>query len=136
MAMLIHYLPSAAVTIIALIVYIATMAAVARARGRYKVVAPAVDGDPAFARIYRVQQNTLEQLVIFLPALWLFALTIGDPWAGLIGLVWPIGRILYARAYYRDAEKRGPGFMLTAIPSIVLLLGAIVGIVRAALVGS
>ena len=131
--MLTHYWPSAAVTILALIVYIVLVANVGRARGRYGIVAPAIDGDPAFARIYRVQQNTLEQLVPFLPALWLFALTIGDPWAGLIGLVWPIGRILYAQAYYRDAEKRGPGFLLTAVPTIVLLLGAIVGLVRAAL---
>jgi len=134
--MLTHNLPSAAVTIIALIVYFVLGANVARARGRYKVAAPAVDGDPAFARVYRVQQNTLEQLVLFLPALWLFALTVGDPWAGLIGLVWPIGRILYARGYYRDAEKRGPGFILTVAPTVVLLIGAIVAIVRAALVAS
>ena len=133
--MLTHHLPSAAATILALIVYVVFMVNVARARGRYKVMAPAVDGDPAFARIYRVQQNTLEQLVPFLPALWLFALTVGDPWAGLIGLVWPIGRIAYAWGYYRDAEKRGPGFVLTVVPTIVLLVGAIVGIVRAALLG-
>ena len=134
--MLAPYLPSAAVTIIALVVYLVLGANVGRARGRYGVAAPAVDGDPTFARIYRVQKNTLEQLVLFLPALWLFALTIGDPWAGLIGLVWPIGRILYAYSYYRDAEKRGPGFILTAVPTIILLLGAIVGIVRAALAGA
>ena len=132
--MLTHNLPSAAVTIIALIVYFVLGANVARARGRYKVAAPAVDGDPAFARVYRVQQNTLEQIVLFLPALWLFALTVGDPWAGLIGLVWPIGRILYARGYYRDAEKRGPGFILTMAPTMVLLIGAGIAIVRAALV--
>jgi glutathione S-transferase len=131
--MLTHHLPSAAVTIIALIVYLVLGANVARARGRYQVAAPSVDGHPAFARIYRVQQNTLEQLVLFLPALWLFALAVGDPWAGLIGLVWPIGRILYAAAYYRDAEKRGPGFVLTAAPTLVLLIGAAVGLVRAAL---
>jgi uncharacterized membrane protein YecN with MAPEG domain len=131
--MLTHYLPSATVTIVALIVYFVLGANVARARGRYQVAAPAVDGDPAFARIYRVQQNTLEQLVLFLPALWLFALTIGDPWAGLIGVVWPIGRILYAWGYYRDAEKRGPGFVLSVAATMVLLIGAVVGLVRLAL---
>ena len=133
--MLTHNLPSAAVTILALFVSIAFMVNVARARGHYKVAAPAVDGDPAFARIYRVQQNTLEQLVLFLPALWLFAFTVGDPWAGLIGLVWPIGRIAYAWGYYRDADKRGPGFALTVVPTIVLLVGAVIGIVRTALAG-
>ena len=131
--MLTHYLPSAAVTIVALIVYFVVGANVARARGRYQVAAPAVDGHPAFARIYRVQQNTLEQLVLFLPALWLCALTVGDPWAGLIGLVWPIGRILYAWGYYRDAEKRGPGFVLSVTTTMVLLIGAVIGLVRTAL---
>ena len=131
--MLTHYLPSAAVTIVALIVYFVVGANVARARGRYQVVAPAVDGHPAFARIYRVQQNTLEQLVLFLPALWLCALTVGDPWAGLIGLVWPIGRILYAWGYYRDAEKRGPGFVLSVAATMVLLAGAVIGLARLAL---
>jgi glutathione S-transferase len=131
--MLTHYLPSAAVTIVALFVYFMLGANVARARGRYQVAAPAVDGHPAFARIYRVQQNTLEQLVLFLPALWLFALTVGDPWAGLIGLIWPIGRILYARGYYRDAEKRGPGFVLSVAPTMVLLIGAVIGLARLAL---
>jgi len=131
--MLTHYLPSAAVTIVALVVYLVLGTNVARARGRYQVAAPAVDGHPAFARIYRVQQNTLEQLVLFLPALWLFALTVGDPWAGLIGLVWPIGRILYAWGYYRDAEKRGLGFVLSVATTMVLLIGAVVGLVRLAL---
>ena len=131
--MLTHYLPSAAVTIMALLVYFVLGTNVARARGRYQVAAPAVDGHPAFARIYRVQQNTLEQLVLFLPALWLFALTVGDPWAGLIGLVWPIGRILYAWAYYRDAEKRGPGFVLSVAATMVLLIGAVIGLIRTAL---
>src|SRR5215470_19888030 len=131
--MLTHYLPSAAVTIVALLVYFVLGTNVARARGRYRVAAPAVDGHPDFARIYRVQQNTLEQLVLFLPALWLFALTVGDPWAGLIGAFWPIGRILYASAYYRDAEKRGPGFVLTVAATMVLLVGAVIGLVRIAL---
>ena len=131
--MLTHYLPSAAVTVVALVVYFVVGANVARARGRYQVAAPAVDGHPAFARIYRVQQNTLEQLVLFLPALWLFALTIGDPWAGLIGLVWPIGRILYAWGYYRDAERRGPGFVLSVATTMVLLIGAVIGLIRTAL---
>ena len=131
--MLTHYLPSAAVTVVALIVYFVVGANVARARGRYHVAAPAVDGHPAFARIYRVQQNTLEQLVLFLPALWLCALTVGDPWAGLIGLVWPIGRVLYAWGYYRDAEKRGPGFVLSVAATMVLLVGAVIGLARLAL---
>jgi len=46
---------------------------VGRARGKYKVKAPATTGDPAFERAFRVQMNTLESAVAFLPVLWLFA---------------------------------------------------------------
>src|SRR5262245_54100301 len=125
--------PTALVTLAALVTYLVLSANVARARGRYAVPAPATDGHPDFARVYRVQQNTLEQLVLFLPVLWLFALTIGNAWLPLIGLLWPVGRIVYARAYYRDAEKRGPGFVLTLATSVVLLIGAVVGLIRIAL---
>jgi glutathione S-transferase len=128
--------PSAAVTLLALLVYSGIIVQVAQARARYKIAAPAVDGHPGFARAYRVQQNTVEQLVLFLPALWLCALTIGDPWAALVGLLWPIGRLVYARAYLADPARRGPGFLLSLLPSILLLLGAIVGTVRLALAGS
>lgn len=128
--------PSAAVSLLALLVYSWTMVAAGQARRRYRIVAPAVDGHPGFARAYRVQQNTIEQLVLFLPALWLCALTVGDPWAALVGLVWPVGRLVYARAYLADPDKRGPGFLLTLMPSIVLLLAAIAGTVRLALLSA
>jgi glutathione S-transferase len=134
--MMVTHWPSAAVTLLALLVYSWTMVAAGQARRRYGIVAPAVDGHPGFARAHRVQQNTIEQLVLFLPALWLCALTIGDPWAGLVGLVWPIGRLVYARAYLSDPDKRGPGFLLTVMPSIVLLLAAIAGTVRLALLSA
>ena len=124
------------VTALAILQFIVFGYKVARARGRYGIKAPATAGNEIFERHFRVQQNTLEQLVLFLPALWLCALTIGDPWAGLIGLVWPVGRLLYAWGYYRDAEKRGPGFALTAASTIVLLVGAVIGIARAALAGA
>ena len=132
--MTVTHWPSAAVTVLALLVYSWIVFRTGQARGRCKIAAPAVTGHPAFERAYRVQQNTVEQIVLFLPALWLCALTLGDPWAALVGLVWPIGRILYARAYAADPDKRGPGFLLTLLPSIVLLIGAAIGTVRLALV--
>ncbi|MFB3064014.1 MAG: MAPEG family protein, partial [Gammaproteobacteria bacterium] len=43
------------------------------AREKTGVKAPAMQGAPEFERISRVQQNTLEQLIVLLPAMWLFA---------------------------------------------------------------
>jgi len=74
--------------------------------------------------------NTLEQLVLFLPALWLFALLLSPVWASLLGVVWIVGRALYATGYYRDAEKRSVGFVIASIAFAVLWLGAALGAVR------
>jgi hypothetical protein len=60
------------VTIASLILYLSVIINVGRARVKYKIPAPQTSGDPDFERVFRVQQNTLEQLVLFLPALWLF----------------------------------------------------------------
>jgi glutathione S-transferase len=119
-------LPSMA-TALALLLYLVFTVNVSRARTRYGVKAPATTGDPAFERIFRVQQNTLEQLVLFLPALWLFARFVSETWAGYIGLVWIVGRLIYAWGYYRDSKQRGPGAWITALCSVVLLAGSFVG---------
>ena len=44
----------------------------------------------------RVHLNTIEGLLLFLPALWLFALTVSDLYAAAVGVFYPVGRILYA----------------------------------------
>ncbi|MFC7334878.1 MAPEG family protein [Rhodocista pekingensis] len=118
------------VTLAALFVYFWSALMVGRGRGLYKVPAPSMDGPPEFLRAVRVQINTLEQIVLFLPALWLFAAAWGDMAAALVGVFWPVGRILYALAYYRDAKKRGPGFLIAMLPTLLLLLGALAGFVR------
>lgn len=122
-------------TILPLLVYLWMGIRVAQARVKYNVPAPAITGNPDFERVFRVQQNTLEQLVLFLPSLWLFQSLIGGIWGGLIGLVWPVGRIIFALGYYQSAEKRHLGFTLTLIPTIVLLFGAITGLVILAVRG-
>jgi glutathione S-transferase len=114
---------------LSLFVYIWTMMKVGGARAKYSVQAPAVDGPVEFQRIFRVHMNTLEQLVVYLPALALFAAAWGDVPAAIIGVFWPIGRVLYAVRYYQAAEKRGPGFGISFLSSIVLLLGGLAGAV-------
>jgi glutathione S-transferase len=116
------------VTIAALILFFVVTINVGRARVKYGVKPPEMSGEPAFERVVRVQQNTLEQLVLFLPALWIFAMFIQSNTAAIIGAVWVFGRILYAWGYYQAAEKRGPGFGISSLATIVLLLGSLWGI--------
>jgi glutathione S-transferase len=118
----------ALVTALALLLYAGVFAAAALARARYGVRAPAVTGAPEFERALRVQQNTIEQLIWFLPALWLFAFYVSAFWGSVIGLVWIAGRLHYAVSYYRDPDARGPGFITGLVSSAALLLGALIGI--------
>jgi glutathione S-transferase len=120
---------TAIVTLLALLFYFYTSAAVAKARVKFGVKAPAISGQPDFERFFRVQMNTLEWMPIFLPSLWMFAIYVSDAAAAAIGLVWIIGRVLYFRGYATAAEKRGMGFGIQALAAFVLLIGAFVGIV-------
>ncbi len=107
--------------------------AVSRARGRYKVPAPATTGNEIFERYFRVQMNTLEQLVIFVPSIWLFACYFNASVAAALGVLFIIGRLVYFRDYVREPQSRGRGFALSAVPNLALLIGAISGAIRAAI---
>jgi len=96
-------------------------------RGRREVAAPAMSGDPEFERALRVQYNTIEQLVVFVPGMLLFGWYVDGLVAAGVGLVFILGRFLYARAYWADPAKRGPGFLLTVLANAVLLLGGVAG---------
>lgn len=98
---------------------------VGQARTTFKVAAPAVTGDPMFERHYRVQMNTLEALPIYLAGLWLFALYVSDAGAAILGLVWIVGRVVYARAYLADPGSRTAGFAIQASATLLLCLGAL-----------
>jgi len=125
----------ALVTLLTVLLLFGTMWAVGHARGKYGVKAPATTGDPAFERAYRVQMNTLEQTVMFLPLMWLAANYGFTGWAGLAGLVWIVGRVWYAVAYLAEAGKRGPGFTLGMIAWAAVLVMAVFGVGRAILIG-
>ncbi len=115
------------VTALALLQYITLGFKVGQARGKYDVKAPAVTGAEGFERAYRVQMNTLELMVMFIPALWMAAQHVAPSIAAGIGVIYLIGRILYARAYVADPAKRGPGFILSLGPTMVLVIIALVG---------
>jgi len=104
----------ALVTLLAVLWYSIVGINVGRARTKYKVPAPATTGHPAFERAFRVQMNELEQLVAFLPPMWIYA-TLGNPrWAAIAGAVWLVGRVLYAIGYWSEAGKRHTGFMISS----------------------
>jgi hypothetical protein len=123
----------AIVTVIALLQFFWFGWQVGVARGKYNIAAPAVSGNEMFERVFRVHMNTLEQLVVFLPALWIFASYISPLWAAGIGAVFIVGRALYARSYVKDPKSRSAGFALTALPELALLIGILIWAVMALL---
>ena len=100
---------------------------VGRARGKYGVAAPAVVGHEIFERAYRVQMNTLELFVAFLPALFLAGKYWSQPIVAGVGAVYVLGRFVYWRAYMGAPKSRSLGFGLSALPILLLLVAALVG---------
>lgn len=115
----------AIVTLVSLLVYVWMIMRIGGARRRSGIDAPAMTGDPELERHLRVQANTVEWLVIYLPSLWLFAIYWNDLFAAAAGVVWIIGRILYALGYAADAKKRELGFVIQMLATAVLLFGAL-----------
>jgi glutathione S-transferase len=105
--------------------------AVARARTRYNVPAPATTGNEVFERYFRVQMNTLEQLIVFVPSMLLFARYLNADIAAALGALFIIGRAVYFRGYVKAPAARHIGFVLSALPNLALLLGALIGTLRA-----
>jgi glutathione S-transferase len=128
-----RYVYTAAATLLALLLYMAVLMVVGQARVKYRIKAPAVTGHEHFERAYRVQMNTVEQMVFFLPALWLCAALLSDKGAAVGGLIWVIGRIVYAVSYLSAPEKRGPGVAISMVAQIGLFVGAVYGLVLAAI---
>jgi glutathione S-transferase len=118
------YQLTALVTLAMVAHYVWTAILVGGARRKHKVKAPETTGPDDFNRVYRAHVNSLEQLVAMLPVLWIFATTAGDRWAGLLGLAWLVGRVLYVLAYKSDASTRGTGFMIGFFALLAGLLGS------------
>jgi len=114
------------VTVLALAQYMFFGFKVGGAHQKYGIKAPAMSGDPQFERIYRVHQNTLEQLVVFLPALWLYAYTVEPLWGAGMGVVYLVGRFIYRASYTKDPSTRALGFLLSFLPSAIMAIWALV----------
>jgi glutathione S-transferase len=115
----------AIVTIAALLVYVWMALRVTWARRKCGIDAPTMTGDPILERHIRVQANTLEWLPLFLPSLWLFAIYWSDLVATILGVIWIVGRIIYALGYVADPGKREAGFIIQALATAILVFGAL-----------
>jgi glutathione S-transferase len=120
------------VVLLALVEFFYFSLEVGKARGRYNIPAPATTGNEIFERYFRVHMNTLELLVMFVPSILLFGQYLSPYIAAGLGVVYLIGRLVYLFAYVKEPKKRSAGFGLSILPIMVLMLGAIVGAVRAA----
>jgi len=113
----------AIVIVLALLQYFVFGLLVGRARGKFNVHAPAVTGHPVFERYYRVHQNTLELMIMFIPAIVLFGYWVRPDLGAGIGFVYVIGRAIYLQAYINDPARRGLGFGLSILPILIMLIG-------------
>ena len=122
------YYPVAIVTLLCGVLLFAMALTVARTRAKTGIFAPAMTGDPLLERTIRAHYNTLEWVLIFLPALWMFALHISTGWSAALGGLWLVGRVVYFVGYRAEPKKRYPGFLIQAGTTAVLLFGALLGV--------
>lgn len=117
------------VTLFCLLVLFWVTVMVGRARGKHGVKVPEMTGPEPFTYAVRVHLNTIEGLILFLPALWLFALTVSDMYAAIAGVFYPIGRIIYALGYYKEPSKREIGFTIGLLSTLICLVGTGYGLI-------
>jgi glutathione S-transferase len=121
------------VAILAVVQYLFFGAMTGQARRDSGLKAPTMTGHEGFERMYRVQMNTLETLVAFLPALFLASKYWPELVVAGLGSVYLIGRMLYWRAYVTNPSSRSTGFMLSIIPTGILVGLTLVGILKSLL---
>ena len=114
---------------VALVEYVFFAIMVGKARVQSGIKAPATTGNDVFERHYRVQMNTLELLVAFIPGMVMFARAYGSEIAAGLGIVFIIGRFIYYKSYVADPDKRSMGFGLSFLPTVILVIGGIIGAV-------
>lgn len=118
------------IVLLALLQYVFFTARVGLGRGKYKIEAPACEGDENWERLFRVQQNTMEQMIVLVPATFAFAYYMSSTWVLVPGAIYLIGRFLYSAEYVKDPKTRTPGMVLTMLANVVLVLGALFGVVK------
>ena len=114
------------VTVLALLQFFWFGLEVGKMRAKHQCKAPATTGAPEFERMFRVQQNTMEQLVMFLPALWMYATLVNPLWGAGLGVLYLVGRFIYRASYVKDPATRSMGFAISILPATVMLIWVLV----------
>ena len=118
------------IVLLALLQYVWFTMRVGISRGKYHVDAPSCEGDENWERLFRIQQNTMEQLIVFIPASYAFAYYMSATWVLLAGGLYIIGRFLYSAEYLKDPKTRTPGMTITLLANVILLAGALFGLIK------
>ena len=116
------------IVMLALAEYIFFTVRVGASRGKLEVHAPACKGNETFERMFRVQQNTLEQLIIFIPATFAFAFYVSPVWVLVPGAIFLIGRFVYSMAYINEPDSRAPGMVMTLFANAALVLATLINL--------
>jgi len=119
---------TALIITLALAQYVFFTVRVGASRGKYGIEAPKTVGNETWERLFRVQQNTLEQLVIFIPLMVVFSLFLSVKWALVPGVIFIVGRQLYSYEYIKNPDSRVPGMSLSLLANAILLIGALIGL--------
>ena len=119
----------AIVTIAALVQFMYFSIEVGKMREKHGVKAPAMSGDGEYERANRVHQNTMEQLIVVLPAMWICGSYFNPLWAAGLGVVFIVSRFMYRAGYMNDPSNRARGFMIGFLVAAALMLGGVVGAV-------
>jgi len=117
------------VTLLIAVYYLWVGLHVGMVRGKVKIPAPAMSGEPLLERAIRVQMNAVEFAPVILPGLWLAALWMSDVWAAAFGLVWVVARVAYMRLYMANPSSRGPAFGAQFLAAVILVGMAFAGVV-------
>ncbi len=119
-------------TLLAVIVTFMLGARVGYMRARHKIEAPATVGHPEFERAFRTHANTVENLILFLPLLWVASVFYGGVIPFWLGILWVVSRLIYAWGYsLQNTQMRGPGMGLGFLSLIGLLVLSAIGLAAA-----
>lgn len=102
------------------------------ARPKYNVPAPKTTGNETWERLFRVHQNTMEQLVVFVPAMLTFTHYVSQGGAVVLGICFILARQYYSISYINNPPTRRfpPSFFINGILVIGTISGIVVQLVR------
>lgn len=119
------------IVMLALLEYFYFTIRVGAFRARYQIDAPSCTGNDTFEKAFRVQQNTLEQLIIFIPGTYAFAYLVSTKWIWIPAALFIVGRLVYSRDYMGKPDQRAPGMIMTLLANVTLVVGTLIALARA-----